>query len=55
MAALTIDLPPLAEQTRIVARVTALRHLCATLRHRLQAQQLTQSRIAQALVQQVTA
>ncbi len=43
-------LPPAAEQARIVARVTELRRLCATLRERLQAQQATQSRLAEALV-----
>lgn len=46
-------LPPLAEQARIVARVAELRCLCATLRERLQAQQATQSRLAEALVAEV--
>lgn len=48
-------LPPVAEQARIVTRVTELRRLCATLRERLQAQQATQSRLAEALVEQATA
>ena len=48
-------LAPSAEQLRIVARVTELRRLCATLRERLQAQQATQSRLAEALVEQATA
>jgi type I restriction enzyme S subunit len=47
-----VPLPPLAEQARIVSRVTELRRLCATLRERLQAQQATQSRLAEALVEQ---
>jgi type I restriction enzyme S subunit len=47
--------PPPAEQARIVTRVTELRRLCATLRERLQAQQATQSRLAEALVEQATA
>lgn len=47
--------PPIAEQRRIVARVTELRRLCATLRQRLQAQQATQSRLAEALVEQALA
>lgn len=46
-------LPPLAEQARIVARVTELRRLCADLRERLAARQATQSRLAEALVDQV--
>jgi type I restriction enzyme S subunit len=46
-------LPPRAEQARIVARVTDLRRRCATLRERLQAQQATQSRLAEALVAEV--
>jgi type I restriction enzyme S subunit len=47
-------LPPVMEQARIVTRVTELRRLCATLRERLQAQQATQSRLAEALVAQAT-
>lgn len=43
-------LPPLAEQTRIVTRVTALRRLCADLRQRLADAQTSQSHLAQALV-----
>ncbi len=46
-----VPLPPLHEQSRIVARVTALRRLCADLRHRLAAGQATQARLAEALVQ----
>ncbi|QLA79513.1 restriction endonuclease subunit S [Acidovorax sp. JMULE5] len=45
-----IPLPPLAEQSRVVTRVTALRRLCADLRQRLKAAQVTQSHLAQALV-----
>ncbi|MFG0595837.1 restriction endonuclease subunit S [Delftia sp. WSY_9] len=43
--------PPIAEQSRIVTRVTALRRLCADLRQRLKAAQATQSHLAQALVE----
>jgi len=50
VAALTIDVPPLEEQARIVARVTELRRLCADLRQRLAASQATQSQLAEALV-----
>ncbi|MDQ0042323.1 restriction endonuclease subunit S [Variovorax boronicumulans] len=46
-----IPLPPLAEQSRVVARVTALRGLCSDLRQRLKAAQVTQSHLAQALVE----
>jgi type I restriction enzyme S subunit len=46
-------LPPSGEQARIVARVTELRRLCADLRQRLAASQATQSRLAEALVDQV--
>lgn len=42
--------PPLAEQSRIVTRVTALRRLCADLRQRLADRQSLQARLAQALV-----
>ena len=43
-------LPPLAEQSRIVTRVTALRRLCADLRQRLAERQSVQARLAEALV-----
>lgn len=46
-------LPPLAEQSRIVTRVTQLRRLCADLRQRLAERQSVQARLAEALVQQV--
>ena len=46
-------LPPLAEQSRIVTRVTALRRLCADLRQRLAECQSVQARLAEALVQEV--
>ncbi|WP_461468238.1 restriction endonuclease subunit S [Melaminivora sp.] len=46
-----IPLPPLAEQSRIVARVTELRRLCADLRQRLAERQCVQVRLAEALVQ----
>lgn len=51
--AFRFGLPPLAEQSRIVARVTELRALCADLRQRLAAAQQTQSRLAEALVESV--
>lgn len=54
-SALSIALPPLPEQRRIVARVTELRRLCAALRQRLAASQATQSRLAEALVEAATA
>ncbi|CAN7343263.1 restriction endonuclease subunit S [Acidovorax delafieldii] len=47
-----IPLPPLAEQSRIVTRITALRRLCADLRQRLAERQSVQARLAEALVQQ---
>lgn len=50
LGASLVPLPPLAEQTRIVARVTELRRLCADLRQRLTASQTAQSRLAEALV-----
>lgn len=46
-----IPIPPLAEMSRIVTRVTALRRLCADLRQRLADAQTTQSHLAQALVE----
>ena len=51
--ALPVPLPPLAEQSRIVSRVTALRRLCADLRQRLAERQSVQARLAEALVQEV--
>ena len=45
-----LPLPPLAEQSRIVTRVTALRALCSDLRARLIASQSTQAQLAEALV-----
>ncbi len=50
-----LPLPPLAEQSRIVARVTVLRRLCADLRQRLMTAQVTQSHLAQALVESCNA
>ncbi|MGQ0730060.1 restriction endonuclease subunit S [Acidovorax sp.] len=51
--ALPVPLPPLAEQSRIVTRVTTLRRLCADLRQRLAERQSVQARLAEALVQEV--
>ena len=47
---IVIALPPLAEQSRIVTRVAALRRLCADLRQRLAERQSVQARLAEALV-----
>ncbi|RYF82905.1 MAG: restriction endonuclease subunit S [Comamonadaceae bacterium] len=47
-----IPLPPLDEQSRIVARVEELRRLCANLRERLVAGQATRARLAEALAAQ---
>jgi len=47
-----LALPPLAEQSRIVTRVIALRRLCADLRQRLAERQSVQARLAEALVQE---
>ncbi|TPG25063.1 restriction endonuclease subunit S [Variovorax guangxiensis] len=47
-----VPLPPLAEQSRIVARVEELRRLCADLRQRLAAAQAMQAQLAEALVAQ---
>ena len=49
----SIPLPPLAEQSRIVTRVTALRRLCADLRQRLAERDAVQARLAEALVASV--
>jgi type I site-specific restriction endonuclease len=46
---------PLAVVEAKDTRVTELRRLCAALRERLQAQQATQSRLAEALVEQTLA
>lgn len=46
-------LPPLAEQSRIVARVASLRALCADLRQRLATARTQQALLAEALVQDV--
>ena len=48
-------LPPLAEQSRIVTCVTALRRLCADLRQGLAVSQTTQAQLAQALMPAVGA
>ena len=53
VAGAPIPLPPLAEQSRIVTRVTALRRLCADLRQRLAEREAVQARLAEALVQEV--
>lgn len=50
---LLIPLPPLAEQSRIVTCVTALRQLCSDLRQRLAECQSVQARLAEALVASV--
>ena len=49
--AFATPLPPLAEQSRIVARVAELRDLCAQLRQRLAATAQTQTRLAEALIE----
>jgi type I restriction enzyme S subunit len=49
LTAFLVPVPPLAEQERIVTRVTELRRLCAALRQRLTATQTTQSHLAEAL------
>lgn len=53
VAGLAFALPPLAEQSRIVTRVTALRRLCADLRQRLAEREAVQARLAEALVPSV--
>lgn len=51
ISGLSFALPPLAEQSRIVTRFIALRCLCTEMRQRLKAAQVTQSHLAQALVE----
>lgn len=46
-------LPPIAEQSRIVARVEELRQLCSDLRQCLAASRTTQSHLTEALVESV--
>ena len=53
IGSLRLPLPPLAEQSRIVTRVTALRRLCADLRQRLAEREAVQARLAEALVESV--
>jgi len=53
--AMPISLPPLAEQSRIIARVTDLRALCAQLRERLATTSQTQSRLAATLIEKAVA
>ncbi len=48
-----VPMAPLAEQSRIVTRVTALRRLCADLRQRLAEREAVQARLAEALVQEM--
>jgi type I restriction enzyme, S subunit len=55
MRAAVIPLPPMAEQSRIVARVESLRRLCAELRERLSASQATRAHLAESLVASATA
>ncbi|AWI81820.1 hypothetical protein CEW87_22180 [Parazoarcus communis] len=50
IGSLLLPLPPIPEQSRIVSRVAELRALCAQLRERLAASARTQSRLAEALV-----
>ena len=48
---LTIPLPPLPEQSRIVTRITTLRRLCTDLRQRLVSARTQQASLAEVLVQ----
>lgn len=53
LEAIKIPIPPLAEQSRIVARVTELRALCQQLREKLTQARTIQTQLAQAWVEQV--
>ena len=48
-----VPVPPLTEQSRIVARIEELRRLCADLRQCLSASQTTQAHLAEALMESV--
>ncbi|AVS86855.1 restriction endonuclease [Paracidovorax avenae] len=50
-----VPMPPLAEQSRIVTCVTALRRLCADLRQRLAEREAVQAHLAEALVDSLAA
>ncbi len=50
LTAFLVPVPPLAEQERIVARVTDLRRLCTDLRQRLSRSSATQAALAEALI-----
>ena len=52
---LLLPMPPLAEQSRIVARLAQMRRLCVDLRQRLTAAQSSQSRLVVALVSEIVA
>lgn len=51
MEKIVVPYPPLAEQSRIVARVEELRQLCDNLRQRLAAGRTTQRHLAEALLE----
>ena len=51
---ITIPVPPLAEQHRIVAKVDELMTLCDTLKDKLQSAQTTQQTLTDTIVQQAT-
>ena len=53
VGSVVIPLPPLAEQSRIVARVASLRALCADLRQRLTTVRTQQALLAEVLVKEV--